>query len=186
MEDSRTYSWGQADDTAANGFNFKCIDLDFNPNSESSSKTAGSQKWGSWESYSDVQSNFLVGGAKARLSGKSSYDKSAFNGLKFKLKEVPKQVDLLEGQWKLKATGVNLDETLYIGAAAEGYLSHNIQRAYRENIEDPPSYMRYEFSSGDNIRMVYRDSDEEAGELRDNAIEVLNMYDTEFVHEECP
>ena len=60
FEDSRSYYLGQGDDTAANGFKFKCVGLDANPASRSAEKSAGDGHWGTWRGWSDSYDNYLV------------------------------------------------------------------------------------------------------------------------------
>ena len=62
FESSQHYYLGQLDDTAANGFKFKCVGLDANHENDSDELSAGDGHWGTWRGWSDSYDMYLVCG----------------------------------------------------------------------------------------------------------------------------
>ena len=83
-------------------------------------------------------------------------------------------------------TGTNIDETLTIGTttADNQYLNPSIKQAYMETIKEQTN-LQYQFTSGD-IRQVLRENSAQANELKDEAIEILGMEETEERRYVCP
>ena len=101
------------DDTAANGFKFRCVGLQDDTSVREYSP--GDGPYGEWAAYTPRYSNYMVCALRVRYSD-DPLDYTGVNGMEIKVCEVHTPIYLIEGRWKEVQRGSRISTELDIGA----------------------------------------------------------------------